>query len=41
MDGLEAGMDLTTFDLTTFMDTAVELLAVPSTAERPEQLRRH
>jgi succinyl-diaminopimelate desuccinylase len=40
MDGLEAGMDLTTFDLTTFMDTAVELLAVPSTADRPDQLQR-
>jgi succinyl-diaminopimelate desuccinylase len=40
MDGPEAGMDLTTFDLTTFIDTAVELLAVPSTADRPDQLRR-
>jgi succinyl-diaminopimelate desuccinylase len=27
-------------DLTTFLDVAIELLAVPSTADRPEQLRR-
>jgi len=35
VNDLGAGMDLTTF-----LDAAVELLAVPSTADRPEHLRR-